>query len=494
MALLLKPSSSLTQTLSSSYSSTSLSTNPNFSAISYPSLHGHGGKQPKLLLSKGAAIQSNTISSSNHHHMVGFLLLFQEFGFNEKEIEGLLERNPVLAYASPKSLRNRLLSLKSVGLVEFAIWRLITRHPDILTAEELDGFLDFVRERLEGIEPRKLERVLIGMEPGFLVGFAEKVELLVEHGVPEEKLGHFINSISLRVFCGREAEEIERLMVFFKQFDFSLILRRPLLLNLDLDTQIIPRIQVFQEELGGEEEAVKILLRKLPRILSYSAEHFQDQIEFWRSIGLSEGEIFKIFLVYPGVVGVSKERKLKPRVEFLKECGLNANDIYRFLSKAPLFLSLSFEDNLSKKLGFLVKLGYKRRTRELAFAMGAVTRTSCENMQLVIGVFLSYGLSTEDVFAMSNRHPQVLQYNHSSLEKKMEYLIEEMGREIGELLAFPAFLGYKLERIKRRYEVKKEARGEGMSLNKLLSVSTETFLKKKSSREEAFELYEVNKV
>lgn len=424
----------------------------------------------------------------------GFLHLFQEFGFNEKETEALFEKNTALVNASPVSLQNRFLLLKSVGIDEFAIWRLITRNPEILTAEEIDVFLDFVRENLKGIQPRKLERVLIGIEPRFFVGFAEKVGLLVEHGVPREELVDFLNSINLRVFCLREAEEIERLIVFLNRFDSSLIIRRPILLNLDLDRQIIPRIRFFQE-FGGDEEAVKILLRKFPRILSYSVEHFHDQTEFWRSIGLSEDETFKIILVYPGVVGVSKERKLKPRVEFLKECGLNANDIYRFLTKAPLFLSLSFEENLSKKLGILVKLGYKEMTRELAFAMGAVTRTSCENMQLVIGVFLSYGFSAEDLFAMSKRHPQVLQYNHSSLEKKMQYLIEEMGREIGELLAFPAFLGYKLnERIKMRYEVKKEVRGEGMSLNKLLSVSAATFLKKKSFREMEFELGAVNKI
>ncbi|CAA6655876.1 unnamed protein product [Spirodela intermedia] len=77
---------------------------------------------------------------------------------------------------------------------------------------------------------------------------------------------------------------------------------------------------------------------------------------------------------------------------------------------------------------------------------------------------------------MSRRHPQVLQYNYESLEEKLEYLVGEMERDVEELLAFPAFLGYKLDdRIKHRYEVKKEVRGKGMSLNKLLSVSAERF-------------------
>lgn len=384
--------------------------------------------------------------------------------------------------------------MQSVGIVEFATWRLVSKRPEVLTAKELDPFFNFIRKSLEGIQPSKLERLLIAVEPQFLLGFAGKIGILINHGIPQDKIVYCLNKMNLKTFVLREASEIERIVVFLNHYGPGLILRRPMLMNLDLDSQIIPRIGFFQE-LGGDEESIRILLRKFPPMLSYSVEHMQEHKEFWKSVGLCNDEIFKIVLVYPGAFSVSKERKLEPRIEFLKQCGLNATETFKFLCKAPLFLSLSFADNLSKKLGFLVKLGYKHRTRELAFAMGASTRTSCDNMQLVIGVFLSYGFSCEDVFAMGKKHPQVLQYNHNSLKMKMEYLIEEMGREIGELLAFPAFLGYKLdERIKQRYELKKEIRGRGMSLNKLLSVSAQRFSNKKNSTEVEFELEEVHKV
>ncbi|KAL3714392.1 hypothetical protein ACJRO7_006341 [Eucalyptus globulus] len=81
---------------------------------------------------------------------------------------------------------------------------------------------------------------------------------------------------------------------------------------------------------------------------------------------------------------------------------------------------------------------------------------------------------------MSKKHPQILQCNPDPLEEKAEYLVGEMGRDLDELLDFPAFLGYKLDsRIKHRYEVKKKIIGEGMSINKLLSVLSERFAKKK---------------
>ncbi|KAJ4952164.1 hypothetical protein NE237_028996 [Protea cynaroides] len=440
---------------------------------------------PKLVIK---CRNSSSSSSSSNIVMVwgSFFSLFQEFGVEEGQTQLLLDKNPSLRFASLESLRSRLRSLQSAGIDGFALCRLIAKRADILTAEQIGALLCYMRDDLKGqIKPVKLERLLTYTEPQFFVGFAEKVEMLFNHGIPREELPHVLNNVNLiKVFCHKPAKEIERTILYLNHFGgVDLIVRRPALLNLDLKTQLIPRIMFFTELSGGDESATGAVLRKLPSVLAYSTEHLRSHAEFFRSsVGLTDPEIFKIVLVYPNVFSVSKARKLRPRVEFLKQCGLNSMDIFRFLIKAPLFLSLSFKENLCTKLGFLVKIGYKYRTKELALALGAATRTSCENLQKVIMVFLSYGLSYDDIVSMSKKHPQILQYNYESLEKKMEYLIEEMGREIGELLAFPAFLGYKLDdRIKHRYEEKKKLIGEGMSLNKLLSVSTERFSKKRKN-------------
>ncbi|XP_077243065.1 plastid transcriptionally active 15 [Tasmannia lanceolata] len=473
----------------------------NSSPFSYSPLIRHGyfrkfrTKQPTSLLATSNKTQMGfqPCSSSSNPHMLGIFTLFQSFGLNEKETESLFHKNSALAYTAQESLLNRFVSLQSVGIVGFGIYRLVTKRPEILTAEEIDSLISFIIQNLKGIEPMKLEHLLIANDPRIFSGFSQKVELLIDHGIPAEKLVHFLNRINLKVFCYRELEEIERIIIFLKRYSVDLIIRRPMLLNLDLDNQLIPRSK-FLTDLSGDEKATEFIVRKFPPVLSYTVEHLKSQTEFLKSVGMSDEEVFKIVLVYPGLFSISKERKLQPRIEFLKQCGLNSSDMFRFLIKAPLFLSLSFEGNLSKKLGFLVKLGYENRTRELAVAMGATTRTSCQNMQMMIGVFLDHGFSFEDILVMSRKHPQILQYNYKSLEKKMEFLIEGMGREIGELLAFPAYLGYKLdERIKHRYEVKKTSRGKRLSLNKLLSVSTERFMDKKNSTEMVSSLEEVKK-
>ncbi|PKU66006.1 transcription termination factor MTERF8, chloroplastic [Dendrobium catenatum] len=439
-------------------------------------------------------LPSSALSLNSHGHLTARCLprtaltdaaftlsIFKKLSLDQNEVDALLQRHPEIesaAIASPDSLRLRIDILLSIGLSNSALWRTIIKRPDILTSPEAGLFLNFVHEDSVELLPTKLERLLIRTDPALFPGLVMRTKLLLNHGFPHEKLGHLLNVVDIkRAFCERTIEDIEEVILFLQRYGWpDIIVRRPKLLNLDLHNQLIPRAQFFADLAGGDEESSAILIRKLPAVLAYTVEHLQSHLEFWRSVGLSGEQVFKIALVYPNIFSVSRERKLTSRIEFLEQCGLNAEDIFKFLVKAPLFVSLSFEDNLAKKLVFLVKLGYVYRTREMALAVGAATRTSSENMQKVIGLFFSHGFSCEDVLAMSRKHPQVLQYNCESLEKKMEFLINDMQRDVGELLNFPAFLGYKLDdRIKYRYEIQMANKGKGSSIIHLLSVSDESF-------------------
>ncbi|KAJ6874510.1 mitochondrial transcription termination factor-related family protein [Populus alba x Populus x berolinensis] len=399
---------------------------------------------------------------------------FAEMGFNEKESGLLLEQNPALKSASFDSIRAHVLLLESVGIKGVELYHLIDKSPDVLTAKEIVPLIHFVLNDLEGkVEPAQLRRLLIATVPRFLAGFDEKVKLLIKRGIPQEKIVHVLNNVNLtKALSLKSIEEIEKTVTYLSRFGgVDIIVRRPMILNFDLDTQLIPRVELLKEISGGDEDATGIVLHKLPAILSYSVKHTGGHVELLRSFaGLTDPQIFKIFSVFPNVVSASKERKLRPRIEFLKQCGLSSDEIFKFLTKAPVFLGLSFEDNLVHKLVVLVKIGYENGTKELAAAMGAASRTSCENLQNVIGLFLSYGLTYADILAMSKKHPQILQYKCGALEEKLEFLIEEMGREVRELLSFPAFL------------VKKLTVGEGMSINKLLSVSDDRFLNQKQKK------------
>ncbi|KAB1209334.1 hypothetical protein CJ030_MR6G016563 [Morella rubra] len=185
-----------------------------------------------------------------------------------------------------------------------ALCYLIKKCPSVLTAEEIDPFICFVRDELEAkIEPAQLKRVLTTADPRFL--------------------------LYVLALCLRSVEEIDRTVAFLSRYGgIDLIVRRPVILNYDLDGQLIPRIKVLVKLSGADEDATGNVLRKFLAILNYTVKHTEGHVEFLRSfVGLTDPEIFKIFRVFPSVVSASRERKLRPRIEFLKQCGLETDDI-----------------------------------------------------------------------------------------------------------------------------------------------------------------------
>ncbi|XP_024963023.1 transcription termination factor MTERF8, chloroplastic isoform X2 [Cynara cardunculus var. scolymus] len=438
-----------------------------------------------LPLSKRRGLFQCNVLQATHDSDSGISLfsLFLEMGISKKVTEALLDNHPALKLSPFESIRAQIHGLQNLGINGHVLFRLVKKRPDVLIAKEIDSLVCFLSRDLKGmIEPAQLARLLIATDTIFLSGFEGKVCLLLDFGIPKERLAHVLNNVNLtKALCLKSSEEIERMVAFLNRFGgVELILGRPAILNFDLDSQLIPRIEFLLNLSGGDEVATTTVLRKLPFILAYTVDHYTNHVEFLRSYaGLTNEEIFKIILVYPSLFSASQKRKLLPRIYFLKQCGFSSNDIFKLLIKAPLFLSLSFEENLAYKLALLIKIGYEHRTKELALAMGSVCRTSCKNMQEVISLFLNYGLTYEEILAMGKKHPQVLQYNHKSMKQKLDYLTEEMGCEVREMLAFPAFLGYGFDgRIKHRFEAKGKFLGEGLSINRLFSMSTARFSKK----------------
>ncbi|XP_076941884.1 transcription termination factor MTERF8, chloroplastic-like [Bidens hawaiensis] len=408
-------------------------------------------------------------------------------GISEKASNALLDNNPPLKLAPFDSIRTQIHALQNLGINGPVLAKLVQRRPDVLVSQDIYSLLCFLTHDLKGvIEDAQLARLLTATNPRFLSGFEAKVRLLLDLGVPIDRLSHVLNNVNLtKALCLKSLQDIEKMMSYLNGFGgVELVLARPAILNSDLDSQLVPKIEFLLNISGGDEVATTTVLLKLPFILAYSVDHYANHVDFFRSYaGLTDEEIFKIILVYPSLFSASRERKLQPRIEFLKQCGFGSNDIYKLLIKAPLFLSLSFEDNLAHKMVLLLKIGYEHGTKELGLAMGWVCRTSCKNMQEVISLFLNYGLTCEEILAMGKKHPQVLQYNHKSMKQKLDYLTEEMGYDVRETLAFPAFLGYGFDgRIKYRFESSGKILGEGMSINKLFSMSTARFSKKQEKK------------
>uniref|UniRef100_A0A1S3ZWZ0 Transcription termination factor MTEF1, chloroplastic-like n=4 Tax=Nicotiana TaxID=4085 RepID=A0A1S3ZWZ0_TOBAC len=249
-------------------------------------LHFLGPEDSRILLLKCNALVVND-SSTNSFVDSGVMLysLFQEIGFNERDTEALLDAHPVVKLRPFQSIRTRIHSLQSLGVSGLALSRLIVKRPDVLTAQEIDAFVCFLlNDELElagKIKPSQIEHLFNSTEPRFLAGFEAKVRLLLQLGMPQEKIVHVLNNANLtKAFCLKSFEDVERLLTFLNRFGgVDLILRRPALLNYDLDAQLIPRIGFLFELSGGDEAGTATVLRKLPFVVAYSVDHLKDHVE-----------------------------------------------------------------------------------------------------------------------------------------------------------------------------------------------------------------------
>ncbi|KAI6705661.1 hypothetical protein NL676_008623 [Syzygium grande] len=98
----------------------------------------------------------------------------------------------------------------------------------------------------------------------------------------------------------------------------DLIERHPPILNFDMDGQLIPRAEFLPVLSGGDDDATRAVMRKLPAILKYLVKHLESHVEFLRSFaGLIE-KCLRSFWYFPNIVSASKERKLHPELVFSK--------------------------------------------------------------------------------------------------------------------------------------------------------------------------------
>ncbi|KAI6668547.1 hypothetical protein NL676_010903 [Syzygium grande] len=139
-----------------------------------------------------------------------------------------------------------------------------------------------MRDDLDGkVDPTQLKRLFMSTEPWFLVGFEDKVNLLIDGGIPREKIVHVLNNVNLtKALSLKPFEEIERLVNFLSRYGdgVDLIVRHPPILNFDMDGQLIPRVEFLLELSGGDEDATGAVLRKLPTFLKYRVEHLESHL------------------------------------------------------------------------------------------------------------------------------------------------------------------------------------------------------------------------
>ncbi|ERN11309.1 transcription termination factor MTERF8, chloroplastic [Amborella trichopoda] len=413
--------------------------------------------------------------SSNVHKAL------ENIGLTRRSVKLLIKSNPELSTLSLSLFTSTIRTLETLGITGSRLVRLIKKHPTSLFELELDTSLSPALT-LPGFDLHKLSLILFTSNPRSIHSIKAKISLLSKHKISETDISGIINRINLRLFLEKSLLDLEMVLVFLHSLDgeHKHVLRHPSLLLLDLKTDLEPRISYFRS-LVPDSGALSHLLWRFPVKKWFTVDYLNARISFFRSIGFSDEDIRAVLRSYPQVFTLSIDRNIKPKVEFLQKCGLNDGQIVKTLTVHPSFLGLSFDGNLDKKAKFLTEIGFRPWSVTFARVLTVATRIGYRELTWTVEMLRKNGFTCDDIVEMCERQPHVLKYTWKCLGPKVDYLVGEMGYKVGEVVRFPAYLGYSLEdRIRPRHEAMQWliSRGlikEGYSINHLLTISNRDF-------------------
>ncbi|CAN7026923.1 unnamed protein product [Brassica oleracea var. botrytis] len=172
------------------------------------------------------------------------------------------------------------------------------------------------------------------------------------------------------------------------------------------------------------------------------------------------------------VKGLNKEA-MEEKVNVYKRLGFAVEDIWVMFKKFPTFLTLS-ERKITLNFETMRKCGLLED--EVCLVVKRFPQcigVSEKNILNSVETFMGLGFSREDVAMMVKRLPPCIGYSVETVKKKIEFVVKEMGWPLKAVASYPQVLGYSMEkRMVPRCNVIKALIAKGLIKSELPPVST----------------------
>ncbi|XP_061357209.1 transcription termination factor MTERF4, chloroplastic [Gastrolobium bilobum] len=195
-------------------------------------------------------------------------------------------------------------------------------------------------------------------------------------------------------------------------------------------------------ELGVQSKKLDRVIAKSPQLLLRKPKDFLQVVLFFENIGFDKETIGRILARCPEIFAASIDKTLQRKIEFLYGVGVCKTYLPKVIRKYPEVLLSDIDQTLPQRIMYLMKSGISEK--DVAF----MVRTFSPLL----------GYSIEEV-----------------LRPKIEFLVNSMERPLGDVVDYPRYFSYSLEkRIKPRHWVLK-GRNIECSLKDMLGKNDEEF-------------------
>lgn len=229
----------------------------------------------------------------------------------------------------------------------------------------------------------------------------------------------------------------------------SLLRRAPWVLVYDIDTEMAPATLFLRDTLGvPDTEPLQRFILASPLLLGTSQAAMHDVTNFLREVvGLEHNMLLVAVRSFPPLLTCSVLHTLEPAVAFLKnEFGLTTDELARVVRAFPAVLTLDVESN----------------------------------MRPVVEYFRHRGVV--NVGRIVKRLPPILGYDlETTIIPKMKYVEDDLGLSNFDILSFPGYFSYSMEKCIQPRTKFLQAKGQSVAqwgLNMVLALSDEDFCKR----------------
>ncbi|TKY73288.1 Mitochodrial transcription termination factor-related [Spatholobus suberectus] len=207
------------------------------------------------------------------------------------------------------------------------------------------------------------------------------------------------------------------------------------------------------------EAAVASVLEGFPDALAASEAEIAGAVNFLAEVGIPGDEIDSIVRMFPRVLGLGVENRLRPLISEIRGLGFSLREVRREISRDPRILGMEVGE-FSRCLRLLESLKCRETIKERVTGEGLVR--ACFEVKLRADCLCGYGLTRRDALKVLWKEPRVIGYDVGDIERKVEFLVQRMKCGVECLADVPRYLGVNFEKqIVPRYGVVEYLRGKG---------------------------------
>ncbi|KAB1218231.1 hypothetical protein CJ030_MR3G026111 [Morella rubra] len=306
------------------------------------------------------------------------------------------------------------------------------------------------------------------------------VEFLVNIGIPREHVRDVVLLFPPIIFCNIEVIKLrvrgfKELSAVDKDFG-KLLLKYPWILSTSIQENYKAVLVFFSLE-KVPIVSVHCAIKSWPHLLGCSTSKLKLMTEQFGEFGVQNKRLGQVISKSPQLL-LRKPQELLEVMSFLEHVGLDKETIRRVMGRCPEIFASSIEKTLKRKIQFLTSIGVRRA--HLPRVMRKYPELLVSDVDRTLLPRMTYlktsGLTGKDIAFMVRRFSPLLGYSiEQVLRPKVEFLVTTMEKPITDVVDYPRYFSYSLEKkIKPRFWVLK-GRNVECSLKDMLGRSDEEF-------------------